>query len=261
MSRPAIFITGAALGIGRATAELFASRGWFVGLSDVNEAGVQELVRQLGEQNAWAGRLDVTDAGAVKEAVERFCDASGGRLDVMFNNAGIADAGNFEDVSLAKAHAIVDVNLKGVINGACAALPWLQRTPGGRMISMCSASALYGVPSLAVYSATKFAVKGLTEALDLEWSRFGIRVMDIAPLFVNTPMVAEFSRAPPRSLQRLGVHLEPAEIAQYVWKAATRAGWLCPVHWYPGTQTKVLAFLAKMTPARFYRAASKLMQS
>ena len=260
-ARKAIFITGAGAGIGRATAELFAARGWFVGLYDINELAVRELRAQLGEAQAISGRLDVTDAEALRSALDEFCRASGGRFDLMFNNAGIAHVAPFESVPIAKSHAIVDVNLKGVINGAYAALPHLQRTPGARMVSMCSASSIYGAANLAVYSATKFAVKGLTEALDLEWSRYRIRVMDLCPLFVNTPMVQEFSANAPKAMQRLGMHLQPQDIARDVWKAATRWGWLCPVHFYPGMQTKLMAFLSKISPARMNRMTNQLIQS
>src|SRR5688572_10862022 len=107
--RPSIFITGAAAGIGRATAVLFASRGWLVGLYDVDESGVEGLRRQLGEANALAGKLDVTDGAAFNVALQRFFAAAGERLDVMFNNAGIVAVGEFDQIPLARHHAIVDV--------------------------------------------------------------------------------------------------------------------------------------------------------
>ena len=259
MSENAIFITGAGAGIGRATALHFAARGWRVGLYDVNEAAVQQLAAQL--PNAEAGRLDVTDAFALANAVGAFTQRSGGRLNVMFNNAGIAHVAPFDEVPLAKAHAIVDVNLKGVINGAYAALPHLKATPGARFISMCSASSIYGAAGLAVYSATKFAVKGLTEALDIEWAPYGIGVHDLCPLFVDTPMVQEFAAQAPKSMQRLGLHLTADDLARAVWSVATRPAWLSPIHSYPGLQTKLLAALSKLSPAFMNRATNKLVQS
>jgi NAD(P)-dependent dehydrogenase (short-subunit alcohol dehydrogenase family) len=261
MSQKAIFITGAGAGIGRATAELFAARGWRVGLYDRDEASVLALRQQLGEGSAIAGRLDVTDAEALRLALESFCKNSGGRLDVMFNNAGIAHVGEFESIPITKSHAIVDVNLKGVINGAYAALPHLQRTPGARMISMCSASAIYGAAQFAVYSSTKFAVRGFTEALDIEWSRYGIRVMDVSPLFVATPMVSQFADQPPKSMSRLGLRLTAEDIAAAVWRLSTRPGWLCPLHCYPGAQTKFLAATSKITPFFLNRYINRLIQS
>jgi NAD(P)-dependent dehydrogenase (short-subunit alcohol dehydrogenase family) len=255
--RPSIFITGAAAGIGRATAILFASRGWYVGLFDVDQAGVEGLARQLGDANALAGKLDVTDFAAMRTALDRFAAAAGNRLDVMFNNAGIAAIGHFESIPVARHQAMVDVNFKGVIHGCLAALPHLQKTKGSRLVSMCSASAIYGSPSFASYSATKFAVRGLTEALNIEWRRHGITVMDVLPLFVNTAMVAAFSDAPP-SLSRLGVHLQAPDVARTVWRAVNWRLWP-RVHWYPGVQAKLLALMQKLSPAWFNRLTTRLV--
>lgn len=255
--RPAIFITGAAAGIGRATAERFAARGWFVGLYDVNETGVKDLRGTLGEANALAGRLDVTDAAAFSFALSEFYEAAGGRLDVLFNNAGIVTVEEFDKVPLDRHHAVIDVNFKGVVNGAHAAFPYLAQTPGARMISMSSASALYGPPQFATYAATKFAVKGLTEALDLEWRRHGITVRDVLPLFVDTPMTRQFERHP-RSMERLGLRLTAPDIADAVWRAAHWRLWP-RVHWYPGLQTYVLALTQKFMPGWFNRLTTRIV--
>jgi NAD(P)-dependent dehydrogenase (short-subunit alcohol dehydrogenase family) len=256
MSRPSIFITGAAAGIGRATAELFAARGWFVGLYDVDEAGVRELAGRLGPAAA-AGRLDVTDPAGWGAALEAFWKAAGGRLDLLFNNAGIAAVGDFAELPLARQHALIDVNFKGVVSGFHAAFPYLKRTPGARVISMCSGSAIYGAPQFATYGATKFAVRGLTEALDLEWNRHGIRVMDILPLFVDTPMVAGFERKP-RSMERLGMSLSAGDVARTVWRAAHWRLWP-RLHWYPNLQSWLFALSAKLTPAWFNRWTTRLV--
>ncbi|MBI2382451.1 MAG: SDR family oxidoreductase [Gammaproteobacteria bacterium] len=255
MTRPAIFITGAAAGIGRATAELFASRGWFVGLYDVNEAGVQALRRALGEADAVAGRLDVTDAAAFGCALAGFWDAAGSRLDVLFNNAGTVSVGDFEAIPLERHREIAVVNYQGVLNGLHLALPYLKRTPRARAISMSSASAIYGTPAYASYSATKFAVKGLTEALNIEWQRHGILVMDVLPLFVNTAMVTEIEA--PLSLRRIGVHYEARDVARTVWRAAHWPRVWPRVHWYPGLRTALLALLNKLLPAWLNRFTAK----
>lgn len=256
-NRPAIFITGAAAGIGRATAERFASNGWYVGLYDVNESGVQELRRTLGESNAMAGHLDVTDARAYAQALAAFFEASGGRLDLLFNNAGIVTVDEFHNVPLEKHHAVIDVNFKGVVNGCYLAFPYLRRTPGARVISMSSASAIYGPPEFASYAATKFAVKGLTEALDIEWRRYGITVRDVLPLFVDTPMVRQFEMKP-KSMDRLGLRLTAPDIASTVWRAAHWRLWP-RVHWYPGLQTYVLALTQKFMPGWFNRLTTRLV--
>jgi len=241
MSRPAIFITGAAAGIGRATAELFAARGWFVGLYDVADGAVEALRLQLGAERSLAGKLDASDAEAYAAALAAFFEA----------------AGDFESIPLARHHRVVEINLGGVINGCHAALPYLRRTPGARLINMASASAIYGAPAFASYSASKFAVRGLTEALNIEWARHGIRVMDVLPLFVATPMIANVAKAP-ASLGRLGVQLEAADIARMVWRAA-HWRWWPRVHWYPGWQTRGFALVQKCSPAWLNRLSTKLV--
>ncbi len=257
MSRPSIFVTGAASGIGRATAELFAERGWFVGLYDINEAGVRELAAKLGPTNSCAGRLDVSDYAAFERALAQFWEAAGQRLDLLFNNAGIGSAGAFEELPMDHNRAIIAVNFQGVVNGCHAAFPYLHRTPGARVISMSSASAIYGAPGLATYAATKFAVKGLTEALDIEWRRHGITVRDILPLFVDTPMVTKFENQL-KAKEVLGMRLVPVDVARVVWRAAHWRLWP-RVHWYPGAQGWLMALAQKLTPHWFNRLTTRLV--
>ena len=246
-TRSTIFITGAAAGIGRAVAERFVQAGWFVGLFDVDEAGLQALQRQWGPERCVAARLDVTNAAEWSAALAVFAQATGSRLDVLFNNAGVAVTRPFEQAELARHHLVVDVNLKGVINGCHAGHALLRQTPGSRVINMCSASALHGQPELASYSATKAAVRSLTEALDIEWRGQGIRVVDVLPLFVNTAMVSnEVSRM--KTVQALGVRLGPDDVARAVWSLATRPAQGLPVHSHVGWQTKVFALLSKLSP-------------
>lgn len=256
MARPSIFVTGAASGIGRATARLFAERGWFVGLYDASASALESVARELDAFEIETEVLDVTDAAALSGALERFWDAAGQRLDVMFNCAGIASVGDFESIALARHHQIVDVNLKGVINGCHVALPYLRQTSGARVINMASASAIYGTPSFASYSATKFAVRALTEALDIEWARHGIRVMAIWPVFVATPMVASMDPSLPAK-SRMGVRLTAEDIARVVWKAATRPRWLTRLHWLVGIQTWIMAWSTRFLPRSLGRITTR----
>jgi len=184
-----ILVTGAASGIGRATALLFAERGWRVGGYDVDAAGLEQLAKDLAPSGGVTGRLDVTDADAFASVVAEFGRETGGRLDLMHNNAGIGHSGWFEDVPRRDAQRVIDVNFTGVVNGVYAALPLLKETPGSLCFSTSSASAIYGAPRLAVYAATKFAVKGLTEALSVEFERFGVRVADVLPGLIDTPLL------------------------------------------------------------------------
>jgi NAD(P)-dependent dehydrogenase (short-subunit alcohol dehydrogenase family) len=186
----AILITGAASGIGRETALLFAERGWRVGGYDIDEAALERLAKDLEPHDGLTltGRLDVTDKAAFDAVVADF-GAAMGRLDLLHNNAGIGHSGWFEDVPHADAMRLIEINLMGVVNGIYAALPLLRKTPNSLCFSTSSSSATYGAPRLAIYAATKFAVKGLTEALSVEFERHGVRAADVLPGLIDTPLL------------------------------------------------------------------------
>ena len=255
MSRQSIFITGAAAGIGRATARLFAANGWFVGLFDVDETGLQTLSKELGSENCCVGVLNVCDVDAWQKNLDLFMEKAG-RFDVLLNNAGILASGALTSIPLARQHLLIDVNIKGVLNGCYLAFPYLQKTPNSRVINLCSASALYGQPSLAVYSATKFAVRGLTEALDLEWAAEGIRVMDILPLFVQTDMVTNMNAS---SIKNMGVHLTSQDVANTILQAAQYQGRLPKVHWTVGTSTRFFYAVSGVAPDLISRTINQFI--
>lgn len=241
-----IFITGAAAGIGKACAQRFHDAGWFVGLYDVDAVGCQKLQAALGNQRVCAGKLDVTDVNAWQDSLKAFCEASGGRLDVLLNNAGILRSGAFQEIDLAQQHLIVDINIKGVMNGCHTAFAYLKQTPGACVINMASASAIYGQPDIATYSTSKFAVRGLTEALAIEWREHDIRVVDIWPLFVQTDMMAQLDGA--ASAANLGAKLTPAQVAAGVYKAATKTGHFASPHHPIGLPAKAFARAIKAAP-------------
>ncbi len=215
-----IFITGAASGIGRATALLFAERGWFVGLYDVNGKGLEALSVEIGKGSCCHAHMDVADLGSVKKAVDHFSKRTGGNMHVLFNNAGIIEMGAHESIPIEKQIRIVDTNLKGLLHCAHAGLPLLKNTENARIINMSSASSLYGTAHMAVYSATKAAVSSLTESLNLEFEKLGIFVCDVRSPFVRTPLLERDVKAP--AIDKLGVHLMPEEVARVVWKATQR---------------------------------------
>lgn len=258
MAERCVFVTGAGAGIGRAIVRRFLAGGWHVGAIDLDAAGLAELAEAPGAgDRLWTATADVTDAANLERALAGFMEITGGRLDLLVNNAGLVAAGDFESVGLDRYDRLVDVNVKGVVNGCHLALPWLMHTPGARVINMCSASAAYGSASFATYSATKFAVRGLTEALDIEWHRHDIRVMAVWPLFVNTAMVSGIDPQP--ATEKLGVRLEPDDVARVVWSAATYPDWVCPVHWMVGAQGWLLVNLMRFLPARLNRLIGRIV--
>ena len=180
------FVTGAASGIGRATAELFAERGWWIGAADRDASGLEALRERLGKEHCRAWELDVRDKARYDAVVAELGEETGGRLDLLFNNAGVGVAGFFEEIPLEESLRVIDVNLVGVVHGIYAALPLLKATPGSVCFSTSSSAATFGAPGLAIYTATKFAVKGLTEALAVELARCGVRVADVLPGLIDT---------------------------------------------------------------------------
>lgn len=239
-----IFITGAASGIGRATARLFASRGWRVGLCDRDATALAALEKELGTASAQAFPCDVRDTEGLQAALALFCGAAGG-LDLLVNNAGVLRIGPFEEMPTADHRELVEVNVRSVVEVLLAAFPLLQRA-GGRVVNLGSASAEYGTPDFATYSASKMFVRGLSEALDIEWRRHGIRVACVMPAFVATPMIAGRHS---RSMDRLGVRLTPEDVAEVIWRAARGRR----LTWRVGGRYRLLRALSMVLPGSVKR--------
>ncbi|MEZ0339008.1 SDR family oxidoreductase [Mycobacterium sp. pV006] len=254
-----VFITGAATGIGRATALLFAQRGYVVGGYDIDEDGLQVLAADVTAVGGTpiVGHLNVTDADEVAQRLAEFTEAAGGRLDVLINNAGLLNAGRFEEIPLEVHQREIDVNVKGVVHGLHAAFPYLKKTPDSVVVNLASASAIYGQAELANYSATKFFVRAITEALNLEWGQYGIRVIDMWPLYVNTAMTKDVSTG---TTQSLGIRLTAQDIAEDIVAAVDASlprRLVAQVHFPVGIQAKALALGARFSPAWLTRLVNK----
>jgi NADP-dependent 3-hydroxy acid dehydrogenase YdfG len=257
--RRAVFITGAAAGIGRATALSFARNGYVVGAYDIDEIGLKNLSDEIEDLGATVltGHLDVTDPDELTQRLDEFVGAAGNRLDVMINNAGILVAGRFEDIAVQTHHREIDINTKGVVNGLHAAFPHLRATRGSVVVNLASASAIYGQAELANYSATKFFVRAITEALDLEWSRYGIRVIAMWPLYVQTAMTTDVKTG---TTDSLGIRLTAQDIADDI-VSAVDPSWprrlIHQVHFPVGRQAKTMAVAARFSPSWLTRLANK----
>jgi NADP-dependent 3-hydroxy acid dehydrogenase YdfG len=241
--RKAIFITGAASGIGRATALLFAEKGWFVGAYDRNVEGLRALEREIGATNIITGVLDVTDKPAFEAALAAFAAQTDGKLDLLYNNAGIGRGGPFDQQPFEEILETVRVNLVGVLNGIHSALPLLKATPNSLCFTTSSSSATYGMPNIAVYSATKHAVKGLTEALSIEFRAFGVRAADTLPGLIDTAILPEgaAANAPSEGMFRL---TPPSAVAEAVWAAYGSD----KLHWYVPAEIEELDKAATLSP-------------
>jgi len=180
-------VTGGASGIGRALCEELARRGAVVVVADINLAGAQAVASAIASSGgkAAAAALDVTQPDAVDTLVNDTVRIHG-RLDYMFNNAGIGIGGEVRDLSLDQWRKAIDVNLWGVIYGVRAAYAAMTKQGSGHIVNTASAAGLVGEPGLIPYSVTKSAVVALSTALRAEGEAFGVRVTVICPGFVDT---------------------------------------------------------------------------
>src|ERR1700761_2876808 len=271
-----VFITGAGSGMGREGAKLFHAKGWRVGAVDRNEDGLVALAQDLGPDRLWTRAVDVTDKTALDGALADFCAGnSGGGLDMMWINAGIGESGWFEDVPHEAALRVVDTNFKAVLDGAYASLPYLKKSPGSLMFSTSSSSGTYGMPRIAVYSSTKHAVKGLTEALSVEWHRHGVRVADVLPGLIDPAILTTTTNhsaaatkkvspeelrasAPKRGMMRL---MPASSVAEAAWQAYHNPKRL---HWYVPKSVRLIDVLKGLSPefvrGRMVKFLPKLIQ-
>jgi NAD(P)-dependent dehydrogenase (short-subunit alcohol dehydrogenase family) len=258
-----IFVTGAGSGIGRATAQLFAERGYFVGLFDVNQAGLDETSAMLPEGQRISMAFDVRDRAGWKRAVETFGQATNRRMHVLFNNAGVGKGGPIEEMSDDDIDLVLDVNLKGVINGVNAALPLLRETPGARIVNTASVAGVFGAPRMAVYCATKFGVRGLTEALDIEYSRYGVRVVSLMPWFVDTAILDGHASGQENSNRRMRDQLVENKTPIYPVSMAAERAWDAAhgkeIHYMVGKEAERARFAARFFPNAMRKQIKAMM--
>lgn len=228
--KKSIFITGAAMGIGKAVATMYASRGWHVGITDIYEPGLESLKKEYDDKIAFSAVMDVTDSDRVAAVIAEFSKTTGGKIDVFFNNAGVAWMEPFEAQPISNHHTILDVNNKGMLNCAYHAFPYLKNARG-TLVNMCSQAANYGVPTEVTYSASKFWVRGFTEALNIEWQKHGIYVCSIWPNFVDTPMMEKCSSIVSR---RVGINLTTKDVVKTIARAV-KLNMKFLVHWHVDT--------------------------
>ncbi len=187
----AAVVTGAGSGIGREFSLELARRGGAVICADINLEQAEQTVAMLKEMGAHAVavRCDVSDAEQVESLAGRAERLLGRPLTLVINNAGIGGAGKVGEVPLADWHAVMDVNLWGVVHGCHFFLPMLKQNGGGAVINVASAAGFCGVPNLASYNVSKAAVMALSETLAAELSDDNIRVNVLCPTMVPTNIV------------------------------------------------------------------------
>src|SRR6201991_631572 len=180
-------VTGAGSGIGAALCRALADAGADVVCTDIDGEAAEKTAATLGGRGRSA-RLDVTDAAAVQTTVDEVVNRAG-RLDLMFNNAGICWGGDTELLTLDQWNAIIDVNIRGVVHGVAAAYPLMVRQGHGHIVNTASMAGLTAAGQITSYVMSKHAVVGLSLALRSEAVSRGVGVLVVCPSAVETPIL------------------------------------------------------------------------
>lgn len=254
-----MFVTGAASGLGREVARHFASKGWFIGIADIDEAGMAETAKMLPEGQSSLHVLNVTDRGQWKSTVTEFTAITGGQMNVLFNNAGIGNGGPIEEMTDEDIDLMIAINFTGVISGTRACFEALKATPDSCILYTASAAGIYGVADLSVYSATKFAVRGLAESHDIEFKKHGIKSRSLMPGFIDTNIISEVADGSNQTgkerLEEAGVLVSPVSIiGPAAWDAVHGQKLHTPVN----KMAKQLAFAARWMPGRLRNQQAQL---
>lgn len=270
-------VTGGASGIGRALAHALAKQGADVVVADIQIDLAKTVAAEICDSGgkASAYKLDVTDS----DAVESFVLAVGterGRLDYMFNNAGIAIIGEFRDFSTADWKNILNVNVVGVFAGTAAAYSVMIRQGYGHIVNTASVSGLIPSPGFAAYCASKHAVVGLSTSLRAEAAEYGVKVSAACPGFIHTPMFDSKLVGIPKesgiTSQALKVAISPERCAASILKGVEENKAIIPVtmhakvawrlnRYFPGLMQRLSRQMAKRLHEERVKVASSLKNS
>ena len=262
MTRPkwnnSIAITGAGSGFGAALARHYASRGWSVAVTDIDE---QRTLKTLSEINSFDGdsfamRLDITSAEQWQQFHDRVLQQWGG-LSILVNNAGVAAAGNIEETSMKDWAWVLEIDLMGVVRGCHQFAAVMKKQQAGHIVNISSFAGLAGLPFISAYGVAKAGVVALSEALRAEMHPYGVGVTVACPAFVKTGLLDSFRSTHPdtratvtRWMETSGVTAE--QIAEEIASAVTRNKFLLLTHgptrsawrfkrWFPEMYYRMLA--------------------
>ena len=260
-----MFVTGGGSGIGAALSAKLAGAGARVWIADRQYETANKLAGQLAETGATvhAVELDVRDPEAVTRAIDAVVEAAG-RIDYLFNNAGIGIGGEVDTLSLDDWSDIIDVNLRGVIHGVNAAYPVMIKQGSGHIVNTASMAGLITTSAQGAYSSTKHAVVALSKTMRVEGRTHGVRVSVLCPGVVRTPILTGGAYGRNTSIsrenqQKLGEALrpmDPDDFAEQALRAVLRNQAIIVVpRWW-----KVLWYLERLSPALSMRTAATALK-
>ena len=246
-----VVVTGAASGIGRALVEALVRREAIVILTDINRQLLDEVAASLAASGyrSEAAPVDVSDHDAVSKLVTDTVDRHG-RIDYLFNNAGIAVGGEVRDCAIDDWRSVLDINLHGVINGIDAAYPIMVRQGFGHIVNTASIEGLIPFPGTVSYAASKYGVVGLSNSLRIEGADLGVKVSVVCPGYIKTAIfhTSKLIKIDREKMlaslpERLGI--TPEECAAAIIRGVERNQAIIVVTWF----AKVLWALHRISPA------------
>lgn len=256
MTKKTVLITGCSSGFGKLTAETFHTQGWNV-VATMRSPEKETELNKLDD--VLVTRLDVTDPASIEQAVEEGLSRFGS-LNAVVNNAGYGGHALFEQASDEAVRAMYETNVFGVMNVMRATLPVLRQHQGGAVVNVTSMAGMLGLPNSSIYSSTKFAVEGLTEAMALEYKPLGIEVKSVLPgaypttrfgantndeLTTGGDELTTYGQALYEHIQGIGAQMaqqggdiaDPQEVADKIFQCATSE---TPVHNPVGSDSQML---------------------
>jgi NAD(P)-dependent dehydrogenase (short-subunit alcohol dehydrogenase family) len=257
-------ITGAGSGIGRAIAQSLARRGCHLALADISEPGLAETVQLIDgpKIRVSSHKLDVADRAAVA-ILPQAVVAEHGRVDLLFNNAGVALAGTFEQISESDFEWLFEINFGAVVRMTRAFMPCLKASDDARIVNMSSLFGLISPPGQTAYSASKFALRGFSNALRFELAGTNVGVTVVHPGGVATKIAENARRHAGTTNAELVEQLErarrlltmpPAKAGEVIVQAVERRAPRVVV----GGQAKVMALIERLAPVSYWKILRRL---
>lgn len=256
-----ILITGAGSGIGRALAQLFAGEGAQLVLTDIKADGLAETTESVASSVLLSKQADVSSLEDWRMLVQEI-EQGPGHIDVLVNNAGMAPFGYFDETSEALFNKVMDVNFNGVVYGCREMLPLLEKAERGLIVNVASIFGLIAVPACSSYHASKFAVRGFTEALkqDLMFQKKSVDVVCVMPGGIKTN-IANFAESDSADARDFAKHFasvaltSPEKAAKVIEKGMRNNTFRILI----GPDAKVVDWLYKLLPTSYYRITNPLL--